>query len=306
MLRRFAYVFRHNRSLRWLAGYVLAIFLFAGVYWLLPLGAFYFPTAPFEPSTGKYFDQLKSELTAVLNLSYISPDSLTLVATHGWRAVMGRAAVEDIVLPEGYLRGGRLHHHDDIPLELHIAIPIENRSVGTGVVRCVSTLNVASDALLMSFKLPARMPDSLDFRKADVVTFLPTRLDGVAITTLRMGIAEPPTFDKRTQGYFLRQVLPGGDMYGPAITLPYKPKILMFKYVRAMLGFPSDPYDNFLRMVYLSAVTLTTLGYGDIVPLTSWSRGITALEAVLGILIVGMFLNSVAGNFVKRWTTPSG
>jgi voltage-gated potassium channel Kch len=80
----------------------------------------------------------------------------------------------------------------------------------------------------------------------------------------------------------------------------------MFKYVRAMLGFPSDPYDNFLRMVYLSAVTLTTLGYGDIVPLTSWSRGITALEAVLGILIVGMFLNSVAGNFVKRWTTPSG
>ena len=86
----------------------------------------------------------------------------------------GASIIEDIVLPDGHLKGGRLHHHDDIPLELHIAVPIENRAVGTATVRCVGTLNVASEELLFSFQVPKGTPDSLDFGNPDRYKFLPT------------------------------------------------------------------------------------------------------------------------------------
>lgn len=61
-------------------------------------------------------------------------------------------------------------------------------------------------------------------------------------------------------------------------------------------GFPSglSKMDNFGRMFYLSTVTITTVGYGDIVPITSLARTLIALEAILGVVLVGLFLNSLS------------
>ena len=41
-------------------------------------------------------------------------------------------------------------------------------------------------------------------------------------------------------------------------------------------------------------MTITTVGFGDIVPLTTLARLIVASEAILGIIIIGLFLNSIA------------
>jgi hypothetical protein len=49
-----------------------------------------------------------------------------------------------------------------------------------------------------------------------------------------------------------------------------------------------------IQSVYFSAVTITTLGYGDITPQTESARILAALEAVLGIVTIGLFLNAVA------------
>jgi hypothetical protein len=51
--------------------------------------------------------------------------------------------------------------------------------------------------------------------------------------------------------------------------------------------------DQFSRMLYFSAVTVTTLGFGDITPVTVVSRSLVTLEAVLGVTFVGLFLNSL-------------
>lgn len=51
---------------------------------------------------------------------------------------------------------------------------------------------------------------------------------------------------------------------------------------------------TFGRMLYLSAVTITTLGYGDIVPLTDAARIAISCEAVGGIILIGLFLNALA------------
>src|SRR5262245_33485638 len=44
-------------------------------------------------------------------------------------------------------------------------------------------------------------------------------------------------------------------------------------------------FDTFARMLYLSAVTITTVGYGDIVPLTDIARAAAGTEAITGIIL---------------------
>lgn len=48
------------------------------------------------------------------------------------------------------------------------------------------------------------------------------------------------------------------------------------------------------RFLYFSVVTITTLGFGDLVPVTRRARDIVALQSVLGIIIIGLFINAVA------------
>ena len=42
----------------------------------------------------------------------------------------------------------------------------------------------------------------------------------------------------------------------------------------------------------LSAVTVTTLGFGDVTPVTGAARAVVALEAVLGLVMIGLFVNA--------------
>lgn len=61
-------------------------------------------------------------------------------------------------------------------------------------------------------------------------------------------------------------------------------------------SFPSfwkEPL-SFVQSIYFSVVTITTLGYGDIVPVNDAARILTALEALLGLLFIGLYLNSIA------------
>lgn len=61
--------------------------------------------------------------------------------------------------------------------------------------------------------------------------------------------------------------------------------------VRTEQGFPAFVEGTFGRMLYFSAVTITTVGYGDVVPLTGLSRSLAALEATLGIVLLGLFVS---------------
>lgn len=52
--------------------------------------------------------------------------------------------------------------------------------------------------------------------------------------------------------------------------------------------------DDFWANLYLSAVTITTLGFGDITPLNDTAALIVGAESVLGVVTAGLFLNQVA------------
>lgn len=71
-------------------------------------------------------------------------------------------------------------------------------------------------------------------------------------------------------------------------------------YVNALSGFPSKTTGNFPRMLYFSTITITTVGFGDIVPLTNRARLLVGLESFLGVITIGLFLNSLANKISKK------
>jgi hypothetical protein len=66
------------------------------------------------------------------------------------------------------------------------------------------------------------------------------------------------------------------------------------RFYKAAEGDPWYASDRWWRMTYLSEVTVTTLGFGDITPVTGAARAAVAFEAMLGIVLIGLFVNSVA------------
>ena len=51
---------------------------------------------------------------------------------------------------------------------------------------------------------------------------------------------------------------------------------------------------------YFSTITLTTVGYGDIVPVTSAARLVTGLEAIVGQLYLAVVIATLVGRASAR------
>lgn len=65
-------------------------------------------------------------------------------------------------------------------------------------------------------------------------------------------------------------------------------------YVSGLNGYALGFSGQFGRMTYFSAIVITTLGLGDIVPIDDASRTLVAFEAIFGIFLAGSFLNALA------------
>ncbi|MBK1619744.1 ion channel [Lamprobacter modestohalophilus] len=60
-------------------------------------------------------------------------------------------------------------------------------------------------------------------------------------------------------------------------------------------GTPESPLALEFQMAYFSLVTLSTLGYGDITPLSPVARSLAMVEAVVGPMFVAVFLARLVG-----------
>jgi hypothetical protein len=74
-------------------------------------------------------------------------------------------------------------------------------------------------------------------------------------------------------------------------------------YIISILAFAGDylrfedsfllKWESYAHSVYFSAVTITTLGFGETYPTTDWLRIAVSSEAILGVFVVGLALNSL-------------
>ena len=55
-----------------------------------------------------------------------------------------------------------------------------------------------------------------------------------------------------------------------------------------ILNIEPDSFENFFEAVYWATVSLTTMGYGDIYPVTTFGRIFTMISAVFGIAIIAL------------------
>ncbi|MEM6283582.1 MAG: potassium channel family protein [Chloroflexota bacterium] len=55
------------------------------------------------------------------------------------------------------------------------------------------------------------------------------------------------------------------------------------------------PWQN---LIYYSYATLTTLGYGDVLPLTPWARSFASLQAVVGVLYLTIIMARLVSLYV--------
>lgn len=65
-------------------------------------------------------------------------------------------------------------------------------------------------------------------------------------------------------------------------------------YIGEYNGISVNIGRSYSRMLYLSSVVITTLGLGDIVPLSDTARFLVGAEALTGIVLIGAFLNTIA------------
>ena len=59
----------------------------------------------------------------------------------------------------------------------------------------------------------------------------------------------------------------------------------------------SGPADRQTELLYFSLVTLSTIGYGDIVPLSGTARIVAALEGMTGVLYIAITVALLVGRF---------
>jgi hypothetical protein len=73
----------------------------------------------------------------------------------------------------------------------------------------------------------------------------------------------------------------------------------------AVVGVEAQ-YARYPALLYYSFVTLTTTGYGDIVPLSPLARSLAATEAVLGQLYLAVFIARLVGLHLAQAKPPEG
>lgn len=72
--------------------------------------------------------------------------------------------------------------------------------------------------------------------------------------------------------------------------------------VSALVVFNAEPesFKNFFEAVYWATVSLTTVGYGDIYPITSIGRVITMVSSIFGIAIVALPAGIITAGYMKE------
>ena len=60
--------------------------------------------------------------------------------------------------------------------------------------------------------------------------------------------------------------------------------------------------ESYGENIYLSFTTLTTVGYGDITPVSSWAKMFTNVEAIIGQLYPSVFLSILVSEYLSHRT----
>ena len=76
--------------------------------------------------------------------------------------------------------------------------------------------------------------------------------------------------------------------------------VLFFSWLYSMVGVDYGPHPTTLSNLYLSVVTLTTLGFGDVIPKTALGQIVVMTEVITGYIMLGGLLSILSNKMARR------
>ena len=72
--------------------------------------------------------------------------------------------------------------------------------------------------------------------------------------------------------------------------------------ISALIIFNVEPdtFSNFFEAIYWATVSLTTMGYGDIYPVTTAGRIVTMVSSFVGIAIVALPAGIITAGYMEQ------
>ena len=80
--------------------------------------------------------------------------------------------------------------------------------------------------------------------------------------------------------------------------------IYIFASALIMFSFEPQTFDSFFKAVYWSTTALTTVGYGDIYPVTDVGRLISMISSLFGIAIIALPAGIMTSGFMEELKDP--
>ncbi len=77
-------------------------------------------------------------------------------------------------------------------------------------------------------------------------------------------------------------------------------QLLIFSYLYSFVGIDYGPHQTLLSPLYFSVVTMTTLGFGDVVPTTIGGQVVAMTEVTAGYIMLGGLLSIFANKLARR------
>jgi voltage-gated potassium channel len=62
-----------------------------------------------------------------------------------------------------------------------------------------------------------------------------------------------------------------------------------------------DVFGSIPETLWWACVTVTTLGYGDVVPITYLGKGVAVIAAFTGVMMIGVPAGIIAAAIVEEW-----
>jgi voltage-gated potassium channel len=66
-------------------------------------------------------------------------------------------------------------------------------------------------------------------------------------------------------------------------------------------GAPDSKITSISDAVWWALVTVTTVGYGDLYPVTTEGKIIASFLMIIGIMVLGLFISTLGSSFVETW-----
>jgi hypothetical protein len=290
---------RHTPARVWATLYLSAIPVFAILYTLIRHD-FFQSSAHREPAVLEANRRLRVELQERLRTNFTDQVGAPAREVEGWRVEGGGIGVLHVA------EGGE---GDGVPdrrtpdfeaLHFRIAVPVTRLDQ-----RWATSVLCEGEMLLGELRPPrgSAAGDPAEFsvllRSAEFSPFGYSPRHPAATQPLVLQAAEADTLSTRTALALAMSALPSPSDTEIQLRAPGDLVRRFHDYVWARRGVTGGVERQFERMLYFSIVVMTTLGLGDIVPMTARARLLVGLQAISGVVFAGLFLNAVANR--RAW-----